>query len=480
VSASLSTKLLRMNLMVSGTALLLAVIAFFSYDLISYRHHLADTLQAEAAIAGQNVVGALTFDDAQSAHDTLQALCSSPDVYSGALVAKSGTIFTRFTCPGSPGKIEMPVLPADENSHVLWNGLHLTIGSRISFSGSSLGTVYVAGELHEIRRRAEQYLIIAFFILLLCMIAAFIIGATIRRTLAGPIISLAELSRRVSRDRDYSLRAAPARDRDEIATLINSFNEMLEQIQDRDSALSRARDELEVRVEDRTAELKAANRELEAFAYTVAHDLRGPLDAISMLAYLLQTQYANQLEQDGNEMLDRLRLSTRNMALLIDDLLHFSRATTTELRKTTVDLGPMASQIVDDLRLANPDRRVTFTMAEVPPVKADAALVRIVLDNLLRNAWKYTGRKEEARIDFGFLQKDGEVVYFVRDNGAGFDAARADMLFKPFQRLHSKGEFPGTGIGLATVYRILERHGGRIWAESKLGEGAAFYFTLPS
>lgn len=479
MNGSLSTKLLRMNLLVSGTVLLIAVLAFFSYDLISYRHHLAFTLQSESAIAGQNVIGAMSFDDPQSAHDTLQALCTSPDVYSGALITRSGAVFARFTCPGAPSALTTPAFPANETSHVWWNGFHLTIGSRIEFSGSSLGVVYISGELHEIQRRALQYLIIAFFILLLCMAAAFVIGASTRRTLARPIIRLAELSRRVSQDRDYSLRAEPSRDQDEIAILINSFNGMLEQIQERDSALSRARDELEVRVDERTAELRAANRELESFAYTVAHDLRGPLDSIAGLVYVLQSQYRGELQEDGNEMLERLRLSSRSMALLIDDLLHFSRATTSDLRKTAVDLRPIASQIVDDLDLVNADRQVTFAIGDLPAVQADPALMRIVLDNLLRNAWKYTSRRNDARVTFGCRLEAEEVVYFIQDNGAGFDPSRAHLLFQPFQRLHGKNEFPGTGIGLATVHRIIERHGGRVWAESAVGEGATFYFTLP-
>jgi signal transduction histidine kinase len=297
---------------------------------------------------------------------------------------------------------------------------------------------------------------------------------------AQPVVELAETARRVSRERDYSVRAAPHPDKDEIAVLIEAFNEMLVQIQDRDTALNRARDQLEVRVQERTAALRAANRELEAFSYTVAHDLRGPLDAVQGMVFILNNLDGEQCDADRAEILEQMRQATHSMAGLIDDLLNLSRASTMALRTEPVNLSVQARQIAEDLQNGEPERRVQFTIAEVPEVEADGGLMRVALDNLIRNAWKYTSHHESACIEFGAKSVRGETVYYVRDDGAGFDPKLNDQLFQPFHRLHSRSEFPGTGIGLATVQRILARHGGRIWAEGAVEKGATFWFTLKS
>jgi signal transduction histidine kinase len=260
--------------------------------------------------------------------------------------------------------------------------------------------------------------------------------------------------------------------------LTEAFNDMLQQIQQSESALRKSRDELEERVEERTAELSAANRELEAFSYTVAHDLRGPLDSITGLAYLLAGT-SGQLDPNSQEMLQRLQDSTKNMSALIDDLLNFARASTSPLKRDEVNLTAIALRIAGDLRSVEPTRRADFVIADLPSAEADVGLMRIVLDNLLRNAWKYTSHHTNACIEFGAKHIDGRMAYFVRDDGAGFDPSRTGEIFQPFHRLHSKSEFPGTGIGLATVQRILARHGGEIWAEGKIEKGATFYFTLP-
>jgi light-regulated signal transduction histidine kinase (bacteriophytochrome) len=274
------------------------------------------------------------------------------------------------------------------------------------------------------------------------------------------------------------VRAAGSTDSVEMSVLTNAFNEMLQQIQQSETALRRSRDELEQRVEERTAELRSANRELEAFSYTVAHDLRGPLDSIAGIAYLLSASPA-QLDPNSHEMLLRLQDSTKSMAALIDDLLNFARASTTSVKRDRVDLSAMARKIAADLQSIEPTRHVDFQIADLPPVEADSALMRIAVDNLLRNAWKYTSHHPKACIEFGAKVLNSHVTYFVRDDGAGFDPTRVGEIFQPFHRLHSKNQFPGTGIGLATVQRILARHNGEIWAEGDIEKGATFYFTIP-
>ena len=236
--------------------------------------------------------------------------------------------------------------------------------------------------------------------------------------------------------------------------------------------------ELEGHVAQRTAQLQAANRELEAFSYSVSHDLRAPLRAIDGFAQALAEDFGGTLPERGVHYLDRVRSGTQRMGDLIDDLLALARVTRIELREEVVDLSVLAQTVAAELRQAEPDRAVTFVIEPGLVVRGDAALLRLVLENLLGNAWKYTSRQEGARIEFGAQLAAEERVYYVRDDGAGFDPRYADKLFGAFQRLHTAAEFEGTGIGLATVQRIVSRHGGRVWAEGAVGEGATFYFVL--
>lgn len=228
----------------------------------------------------------------------------------------------------------------------------------------------------------------------------------------------------------------------------------------------------------RAAELEAANRELESFSYTVSHDLRKPLTNINGYCQLLQQLCADSLNSRCQGFLSEIYEETLAMSKLIDTLLNFSLLTRSELQREKVDLSRMAMDIAAELRLMEPERPVTFTIIEGIEADGDARLLRVVLENLIGNAWKYTGKKAEAIIEFNKFESEGKIVYFVRDNGAGFNMCEADKLFGAFQRLHSKDEFEGTGIGLATVQRIIQRHGGRVWPEGKKDEGASFYFSL--
>jgi PAS domain S-box-containing protein len=237
--------------------------------------------------------------------------------------------------------------------------------------------------------------------------------------------------------------------------------------------------ELEVRVRDRTAQLEAANKELEAFAYSVSHDLRAPLRAMEGFSAALLSQYSERLDEQGRHYLDRIQEASRRMGQLINDMLTLSRVTRAALTRQRVDLGDLAREIAADLQAQDPQRRVEFVIAQGLAVEADPHLLRVALQNLLDNAWKFTGKREQARIEVGSNPGEGsECVYYVKDDGVGFDMTYAGKLFAPFQRLHTMHEFPGTGIGLATVQRIVARHGGRVWTEAEVDRGATFYFTL--
>ncbi|MBZ0275165.1 MAG: hypothetical protein K8I60_03420, partial [Anaerolineae bacterium] len=238
-------------------------------------------------------------------------------------------------------------------------------------------------------------------------------------------------------------------------------------------------EELERRVTERTAQLEAANKELETFSYSVSHDLRAPLRSIDGFSQALLEDYLEQLDSDARHYLQRIRAAANRMAELIDDLLNLSRITRTEMRLETVDLGQIAQTVMDQLRKTQPERQVELVIQDGLMAHGDSRLLRVMLENLLGNAWKFTAKHLQAHIEVGSMEQpqDGR-VFFIRDDGAGFDMAYAGKLFGAFQRLHPVTEFEGTGIGLATVQRIIHRHGGEVWAEGEVGKGATFFFTL--
>jgi PAS domain S-box-containing protein len=284
----------------------------------------------------------------------------------------------------------------------------------------------------------------------------------------------------------YEVRIVPERDAhgDVVGALAIGRN--ISALKDTEAEIRRLNSELEHRVEIRTrelaaerAKLQAANKELEAFSYSVSHDLRAPLRSIDGFSRILLEDYGDKLDKEGREDLETVRAASQRMALLIDDMLLLSRITRSEMRRDRVDLSAIAAEVVQELQRAEPERRVEVGIQPHLAANADGRLVRIVLENLLGNAWKFTGREPEARIEVGRARVPDGPAFFVRDNGVGFDMAYVHKLFGAFQRLHTTAEFPGTGVGLATVQRVVHRHGGRVWAEGRPGRGAAFYFTLP-
>jgi PAS domain S-box-containing protein len=238
-------------------------------------------------------------------------------------------------------------------------------------------------------------------------------------------------------------------------------------------------EELEKRVQERTAQLQAANQELESFSYSVSHDLRAPLRTLDGFSLALLEDYSERLDEQGKYYLQRIRTASQRMAALIDDLLMLSRVTRAEMQLSTINLSQIARSIIEEWQIEQPSRQVTFIAPPQILVRADLNLMRIMLTNLLGNAWKFTSKHPTATIELGEMQQDGQRVIFLRDDGAGFDMAYADRLFKAFQRLHKDTEFEGTGIGLATVQRIIFRHGGKIWVYSEVERGTTFYFVLP-
>lgn len=254
---------------------------------------------------------------------------------------------------------------------------------------------------------------------------------------------------------------------------------ILSDLSDAEAQVRTLNAELEARVAVRTAELERVNKNLEAFAYSVSHDLRTPLRAMSGFSDALVEDYGDRLDETGRGYAGSIKAASERMAALIDDLLELSHVSRADMKLQPVDLSAEAAAVAGELRARDPGRAVRITIEDGIRVIADRSLLRAVVQNLLENAWKFTAHRDSAVIEFArAAAEDGTVCCYVRDNGVGFDPAYVGKLFEPFERLHDAAEFPGTGIGLASVARIIERHGGRTWADGAVGYGATFYFTL--
>jgi signal transduction histidine kinase len=431
-------------------------------------------------MTGSNTVTALVFDDPQTAERTLAALQASLHIEAAGLYTPDGRLFASYLRNPGLDALSLPDAPPDITEWHAFEGMRrLHVIRRVLLDGAPIGVVYIRSDLREVTARLKGYAVIVGAVLLVSLVAAQLVSRVSRRAISEPIVELAALATRLSADRDYSMRATLT-GQGELAVLISAFNEMLAHIQDRDRSLQDSHNLLEQRVQQRTEALDASNRELEAFCYSVSHDLRAPLRSIDGFSQALLEDLEGTLDEGSARHLERIRAAAQRMGTLIDDLLNLSRITRTGLTPHPVDLSALARAVVDDHAEAQPGRTVDVVIADGLEATGDPRLLRQVLENLIGNAWKFTSKQPEARVEFGALKKEGETIYFVKDNGAGFDPAYAERLFGVFQRLHSMTEFPGTGVGLAIVDRVIRRHGGRVWAEAMVGRGATFYFTLAS
>jgi signal transduction histidine kinase len=477
----ITDRLTWMNLLVGAVTLSLASAGFWAYDLVTFRLALIRRLSTQAQIISANSVAALMFGDPNSADTTLAALKAEPHIISAVIYTPDRQPFAGYW--RGQRVAESPL--SKEFAHAAgidrFERWELVLARPILLQGKRQGTVLIRCDLEEIRGRLRQYAAIGAAVLAVSLATVLVLSWFLRRAIADPIVRLADTARIVSRQKNYSVRAPRTDRHDELGILIEAFNEMLDQIGQRDAALEEARERLEWRVEQRTAELATVNKELEAFSYSVSHDLRAPLRHIDGYVGLLEKHARTVLDERNRRYLSTISESAQRMSKLIDDLLAFSRTGRSEMRLARVRLDDLVEEVLKGLEEETDGRDIAWERESLPSVYGDASMLRQVLVNLISNALKYTRTRAQTQITVGSTKgRQGETVVFVRDNGVGFDMEYADKLFGVFQRLHHEDEFEGTGIGLASVRRIVQRHGGRTWAQGSVDGGATFYFSLPT
>jgi signal transduction histidine kinase len=481
--SSIATRLTGINTLVSGAALLLACVAFATYDQATFREGVVRNLSTKAQIVGANSISALVFNDPQAAENTLAALSAAPHIVSAEIYTPDGQPFAAYYRDDRQANTAMTI-PAGRVEISRFDDRHVVLARRISVEEKQAGSVSIRSDLSELIARRAQYVRIGAAVLMASLVAAGFLSWISQRAISRPIVSLAETARRVSSEKDYSVRAAASGKAHEIAVLVDAFNDMLTQIQQRDQALHEVHVQLEDRVRQRTSELDAVNGELEAFTYSVSHDLRAPLRHVTGFAGLLEEHAKGQLDEQSHKYLRTIAEAARKMGQLIDDLLAFSRMGRSPLVKQPLSLNNLVREAREEVTSQSGKGShddIKWKLHDLPEVDADPAMLRQVMVNLLSNALKYSSSQPAPSIEVGMNRgAPGETVVFVRDNGVGFDMQFAHKLFGVFQRLHSSDEFEGTGIGLANVKRIIQRHGGRVWSESRIDCGATFYFSLPT
>jgi signal transduction histidine kinase/CheY-like chemotaxis protein len=496
--SSITKRLTRMNILVSGAALLICCAAFVAYDLVSFREAMVHNLSIEAQIAGSNSVSALLFDDRQTAESTLSALKAAPNIVSAGIYTPEGRSFATYWRDGASESLALPPIPAGQIEGHWFKDGQLVVVRKIVFQGKPSGTVFIRSDLQEMSHRLKRYAGIAGVVLLASLIAALLVASVFQRAVAEPIVHLAELAGIVSRDKDYSVRATSTGNGDEPDILIRAFNEMLGQIQEREGALQEIHRDLEQRVQARTAQLADANKELELqnreveratrlksrFLASMSHELRTPLNAIVGFSDLLAEGVPGELNLKQKRFVNHIKQGSAHLLQLINDILDLSKIEAGQLELHceyfyVKDALPEVLSTIRPLAMAK-NIQVEHRLETDRPAYADRVRFKQILYNLLSNAVKFTPK--DGRISIACAEDEDFVCISVTDTGIGIRAEDQAVVFEEFRQVEGGKDSTqeGTGLGLAITKRLVEQQGGKISLASEPGNGSRFTFTLPA
>lgn len=532
VNLSIRTRLTLITVLTCTIALLLASAIIIAYDNYAYRTQKAGEISAQASLLAAKMAASLEFDDRKAAQEYLSAIAVNPEITSSAAYTSNGSLFASYSRYG----ISPP--PSSEPQGQRFEKNEFIVFWPVQQDQQQVGSVYLRANTESLSARITRYGGIIFLVMTASLLITLPIAMRLHYVIANPeyarslieasldpliiinpdgkitdvnqaTIKVTGVGRTELIGMDFSTYfTEPEKARavyqqvfaqkpvTDYPLTIRHLDGKLTDVLYNASAykdehgnvlgvFAAARDvtaqkQAEQEIRQRTVELQTANRELEAFSYSVSHDLRAPLRSIDGFSQALLEDYATKLDDEGKDYLQRIRAATQRMGHLIDDMLALARVTRAEMQYETIDLSALADDVLSELEKNEPGRKIDWHIQPGLRVSGDIRLLRMVLVNLLGNAWKYTARQPQPRIEFDAQHNaDGTMEFFVRDNGAGFDMAYAGKLFGVFQRLHTAAEFPGTGVGLAIVQRIIHRHGGQVRGVGMPGHGATFYFSLP-
>jgi len=465
-------KLMRILLLLNGIILFVTCVTFFIYEVYIFRKTMTDKISTIGKIIAVNSTAALAFRDQEAAAEILSALKTENHITHACLYDKDGKLFFRYPATGISS--DVPAAPGIKG--YIFTDTSLEGFEPILQEKNLQGTLYLKSDLGTMKTRLRSYAIIVASVIIVSFVLAYLLSKILQKSIADPILSLAKTASHISIKKDYSVRATKA-GQDELGLLTDSFNEMVEQIEEQNRDLSEFNHTLEEKIKHRTLELEKANNEMEAFSYSISHDLRAPLRGILGFTGILEEDYASKLDDEARRITGVIKESTLKMGQLVDDLLAFSRMSRQDIKKNNFSTNELVKEIVKSLGAGH--TTITWQIASLPNTYGDINTLRQVWINFISNAIKYSGNVDRPHIEIGSFSSNGQSAFFVKDNGVGFDPEYMHKLFKVFQRLHTSNEFEGTGVGLAIVEKIISKHGGKVWAEAEKNIGACFYFSLP-
>ncbi len=497
---TIKNKLIAITMLTSLTALLLTGTGVIFWEWLNLRQIMARNLSIQAEMIADNCEAALAFEDSQDAMETLKALHVQKSVVFGCVYNNKGKIFASYYNDKVGSNI--PSVELIEDGYRFADG-YLTVYKTIVLEDEIIGTVCLQSDLKPVYKMLGRNVSIIICVMLLAFSAAYYVSSRLQKIISKPILDIADVAKVVSEQKDYSTRAE-SHTNDEVGVLINTFNEMLEQIQQHDSALVKAKNDLEERVKLRTVDLTAANEqlireveereksearqarllkvlakaneELKDFAYIISHDLKAPLRGISTLADWIKSDYGDKLDEAGKEQIDLLSSRVIRMHYLIDGVLQCSRIGRIKEEMVQINLNELVPEVID---MVSPPDHIKITIEnELPVIVSENTRIMQVFQNLLSNAIKYMD-KPEGWIKINCVEEEGHWIFDISDNGPGIEEKYFDKIFQIFQTLSPRDEFESTGIGLTVAKKIIELYDGKIWVESNPGQGSTFFFSLP-